>query len=61
MQTLNPDYFLKIVECGSLTKAAEELIVSQPSLSQYIRRLERSLDAKLFDRKSSPMKLTYTG
>lgn len=61
MITQSLEYFLKIVECGSLTKAAEELYISQPSLSQYIKRLERGLGAELFDRKSSPMKLTYAG
>lgn len=61
MVNSNLEYFLKIVECGSLTRAAEELYVSQPSLSQYLKRIERSLEAELFDRSTSPMKLTYTG
>lgn len=57
----NYEYFLAIVEAGSLTKAAEKLYVSQPSLSQYLRRLEASLDTQLFDRSFSPLRLTYTG
>lgn len=61
MITQNPDYLIAIVESGSLTKAAAKLYVSQPSLSQYIKRLEDSLQTELFDRTSSPMKLTYAG
>ena len=61
MITQNPDYFIAIVECGNLTRASEKLFVSQPSLSQYLRRLEKSLGVDLFDRSSSPMKLTYAG
>lgn len=61
MITQNPDYLIAIVENGNLTKASEKLFISQPSLSQYIKRLESSLGTELFDRSSSPMKLTYAG
>lgn len=57
----NYEYFIAIVESGSLTKAAEKLYVSQPSLSQYVKRLESSLGVELFDRTASPLRLTYTG
>ena len=57
----NCDYFVAIVEAGSLTKAAEVLYVSQPSLSQYLKRLERKLGVELFDHSVSPLQLTYTG
>lgn len=57
----NYEYFIAIVESGSLTKAAEQLYVSQPSLSQYLKRLEASLGVELFDRSVSPLRLTYTG
>lgn len=57
----NYEYFVAIVEAGSLTKAAEHLYVSQPSLSQYLKRLEASLGVELFDRSTSPLRLTYTG
>ena len=36
----NYEYFAAIVEAGSLTRAAEQLYISQPSLSQYVKRLE---------------------
>lgn len=61
MQQLNLDYFAMIVEYGGLTKAAEKLYVSQSSLSQYLKRLESNLGVRLFDRSTTPMKLTYAG
>lgn len=55
------DYFITIVEVGSLSKAAEKLFVSQPSLSQYLKKLETSLDVELFDHTTSPLQLTFAG
>ena len=53
----NYEYFVAIVDEGSLTKAAEHLYVSQPSLSQYLKRLEANLGVELFDRSASPLRL----
>ncbi|MCD8157887.1 MAG: LysR family transcriptional regulator [Clostridiales bacterium] len=55
------DYFIKVVEEKSISKAAKQLYISQPSLSQYINRLENSLGTTLFDRSTSPLTLTYAG
>lgn len=57
----NYEYFLTITQMGSLTKAAEALYVTQPSLSKYLSRLEESLDVQLFDRTHSPLTLTHAG
>lgn len=57
----NYDYFLTIVKTGSLTKAAEILYITQPSLSKYLSRLEENLNIQLFDRSRSPLTLTYAG
>lgn len=57
----HPEYFVSIVENGSLTRAAEKLYVSQPYLSQYLKRLEQNLGVKLFDHTVSPLQLTYIG
>ena len=57
----NHEYFLMIAECGSLTKAADKLFLSEPSLSKYLSRLEKNLGIDLFNHKSSPLKLTYAG
>lgn len=54
-------YILKIAELGSISKAADELFVAQPSLSQYLRRIERELGQPLFDRSTNPLRLTVAG
>lgn len=54
-------YFLTIAELGNFTKAAEKLYVSQPSLSAGIKKLERELDAKLFERGGRNVILTPAG
>lgn len=57
----NFEYFLMIVEEGSLSKAAERLYVSQPALSKYLKRLEEEIGIELFDHSCSPLALTYAG
>ncbi|MCC8141831.1 MAG: LysR family transcriptional regulator [Lachnospiraceae bacterium] len=42
MNSLQIKNFLTVVKCGSLSKAAEELNVSQPTLSKSISALERA-------------------
>jgi LysR family transcriptional regulator, hydrogen peroxide-inducible genes activator len=54
-------YFCSVVETGSFTKAAEQEGVTQPSLSQQIRRLEQSMGADLFVRQSRTIRLTHAG
>lgn len=57
----NPEYFMAIVESGSLKNAAERLYVSSSYLSQYLKKLEGELGIHLFDHKASPLRLTYAG
>ncbi|GAA4576034.1 LysR family transcriptional regulator [Planotetraspora kaengkrachanensis] len=45
----------------SFSRAAAELGVSQPAVSQAIGRLERSLGVRLFDRTSRDVRLSHTG
>ena len=54
-------YFIRIVEAGSITKAAESLYISQPSLTKYLKKLEKRLGIELFDRTHQPLKLTLAG
>ena len=54
-------YFLKIVETLNITRAAEQLLVSQPSLTQYLNRLETDMEIKLVDRNYTPLRLTKAG
>jgi LysR family hydrogen peroxide-inducible transcriptional activator len=54
-------YFCAVARTGSFTRAAVEEGVAQPSLSQQIVKLEKSLGARLFDRLSRTVQLTEYG
>jgi DNA-binding transcriptional LysR family regulator len=54
-------YFMAVAEYGSFTKAAERLFVSQPTLSQQIRDLERELGVTLFRRERDGTRVTVAG
>lgn len=54
-------YFLAIVDRGSVHQAAAGLFVAQPSVSQAIRALERDLGADLFHRTGRRLVLTSAG
>ncbi len=53
--------FYTVARCGSLTKAAEELYISQPAVSQAIKQLETQLGTPLFNRMRKGMELTAQG
>ena len=53
--------FYTVAKCGSLTKAAEELYISQPAVSQAIKQLETQLGGQLFNRTHRGMELSETG
>ena len=53
--------FLAVVDCGTFTRAAESIGVTQPSLSSAIRELENDLGATLFDRQRPYVRLTSAG
>lgn len=55
------DYILAIAEEQNLTRAAQKLYISQPTLTMYLNRLEESLGVRLFDRKKNPVTLTAAG
>lgn len=54
-------YILTIYEEGGISKAAEKLYISQPSLSKCVITLENQLGMKIFDRSVVPIELTPFG
>lgn len=54
-------YVLKIAEMKSISLAAKQLYISQPSLSQLLQKIERGIGAPLFDRDVIPLQPTYIG
>lgn len=52
-------YIRTIAREGSITEAAKKLYVSQPSLSQMLRQVEKEVGVPLFER--SPFRLTFAG
>ena len=61
MKLKEVQYFLAICEHGTFTNAAKSCGVTQPSLSNAIKRLERKLGGVLFHRESKIVSLTKFG
>lgn len=61
MELRQLEYFLAVAREGSVTRAARQLYVAQPSLSRQIQKLEEELGAPLFDRSRRGMRLTPVG
>lgn len=53
--------FCIVAECGSFSKTAEKLYISQPAITQTIKKLEENLKGKLFFRTYKGVKLTDEG
>ena len=54
-------YVLSLYKYKNFTTAAEKSLVSQPSLSMQIQKLEKELDTKIFDRSKKPIETTLIG
>ena len=61
MEIKQIQYFLSVVETGSFSAAADDLYISQSSLSKQIISLEKVLDVQLFDRSKRRISLTDAG
>lgn len=55
------EQFIAIVEEGTISKAAEKLLISQPALTRSIQRLEEELGLKLFDHHKNKISLNDNG
>ena len=60
MNFQNLEYFITTAKEGNITRAAEQLNISQQALSGSIARLEEELGCSLFERRPV-FKLTYSG
>lgn len=61
MELLQLQYFKTIAECQHITKAANKLMISQPSLSNTLSRIEAELGVQLFDRQGRNIVLNQYG
>lgn len=61
MQRRNLEYFVAVVDCGSISAAAQKLLVAQPSLSRTIGAMEKQMDCQLLERTGRGVVPTATG
>ncbi len=54
-------YVIKIAECGSITEAARQLYISQPSLSAAVKELESTYGITIFNRTTKGISLSSDG
>lgn len=55
------DYVYEVYREKSFSKAAQNLYISQPSLSARVKKIEEAIGFPLFDRSTSPLQLTEVG
>ena len=55
------NYIKKIAQAKSISVAADQLGISQPALSSYLKKVEGELGVVLFDRSRQPIELTEAG
>jgi DNA-binding transcriptional LysR family regulator len=61
---MNSDFyrnFVRIVDCGTISAAAEQLHIAQPALSNQIKQFEKLYGTELFIRNTRKMQLTDAG
>jgi len=54
-------YMIKVAETGSITEAAKALFISQPSLSNAVREIEKEAGLTIFTRSRQGIALTKEG
>ena len=58
MEIRNLEYFLEVARTKSFTKAAQNLFITQPTISRMIKNLEDELEVELFERLGKGVELT---
>jgi len=61
MELRSLNYFVRIAELGSITRAASHLHLAQPALTRHVQRLEEELGVALFTRANRGVRLTEAG
>ncbi|HTV87976.1 MAG TPA: LysR family transcriptional regulator [Stellaceae bacterium] len=61
MELRSLNYFVRIAELGSITRAAQHLHLAQPALTRHVQRLEEELGVALFTRANRGVRLTEAG
>lgn len=61
MNIRQAQYLITVYEEGSISNAAKRLYISQPALSQTIQIVEKEIGARIFNRNTTPISLTYAG
>lgn len=61
MNTKQFHYVQVLAQEGSFSRAADVLGITQPSLSQYVKKIEKELGAELFDRANGDVRVTDAG
>ena len=54
-------YIYEVYRQKSFSRAAKKLFISQPALSNIVKRVERGLGARIFDRSTIPLTVTREG
>lgn len=61
MEIRELNYFIAVAECGSISKAAQKLFITQPNLSRQLQKLEDELGQKLLIRGNKNTELSDAG
>ncbi len=61
MEFYQIEQFVKIAECGTISRAAEELFLSQPALTRSMQKLEQEMGVELFSRGKNRVELNENG
>lgn len=61
MEIRHLECFMAVARCGNFTKAAEQIHISQPSISKMIKEIETQMNIELFYRDTKHVELTDAG